>query len=64
MWCEPSRRCHFLLADWISVKTMVYATMRLRQTCSCYVDAANAKTLVQVLQDQINNGTCIFSDEA
>ena len=31
IWCEPSRRCHFLLADWHSLKTMVSAVMRLRQ---------------------------------
>ncbi len=30
-WCEPSRRRHFLLADWHSLKTMVSAVMRLRQ---------------------------------
>ncbi len=30
-WCEPSRRRHFLLADWQSLKTIVSAVMRLRQ---------------------------------
>ncbi len=51
MWCEPSRRCHFLPADWNNLKTMVYAIMRLRQTRSFHKDAVNAKTLVPILQD-------------
>ncbi len=31
IWCEPSRRRHFLLADWHNLKTMVSADLRLRQ---------------------------------
>ena len=27
-WCEPFRRCHFLLADWQILKTMVMAILR------------------------------------
>ncbi len=43
---------------------MVYAIMRLRQNRTFHVGAVNAKTLVPIVQNQINTGIRIGTDEA